>query len=295
MDFAGNVLLFALVATVVGVLVGSFVNVVILRLPERLKWTWRRDSEEFLGDLDGIDVSVAGYAKLPAKAPGIALDRSRCPKCGHQIRAWENIPVISYILLRGKCAGCGKPISLQYPAVELLTAVLSGVVAWQFGFGAAGLAAIALTWTLVAASGIDFREQLLPDVITLPLLWAGLLLNTQGVFTDLPSAVIGAAAGYLSLWLVYHGFKLATGKEGMGHGDFKLLAALGAWMGWQKLPLIILLSALAGAVIGVALIVIRGRDRNIPMPFGPFLAIAGWIALLWGDQIISRYMGVSGL
>ncbi len=287
---------FIVTASIVSLLIGSFLNVLILRLPRRMRYDWECQCRELLAD------SADGLQSKTEKPPGIAMDRSRCPKCGHQIRAWENIPVISYLFLRGRCSSCKTKISLQYPAVELVTAVLSGLVAWYFGLSTAGVAGVVLTWILIALSAIDFREQLLPDVLVLPLMWLGLLLNTQGVFTDLTSAVIGATAGYLTLWTVYWVFKLLTrseeypeGKEGMGYGDFKLLAAFGAWLGWQKLPLIILLSAFAGAAIGIALIVIRGRDRNIPMPFGPFLAIAGWIALLWGDQIIARYLGVSGL
>lgn len=289
--FANFPLAWIFAAAGVSLLIGSFLNVVILRLPARMRYDWQCQCQELLADVDGSP-SIAIQTEKP---PSLGFDRSHCPKCGHQIRAWENIPVISYLILGGRCSSCRTRISLQYPAVELLTAVLSGVVAWHFGFSLTAFAAIALTWCLVALSGIDFRDQLLPDVIVLPLMWAGLLLNTQGLFTDLTSAVIGAVAGYLTLWTVYWIFKLLTKKEGMGYGDFKLLAAFGAWLGWQQLPLIILLSAFAGAVVGIALIVIRGRDRNIPMPFGPFLAIAGWVALLWGDQITAQYLAISGL
>ncbi|HJW81062.1 MAG TPA: A24 family peptidase, partial [Acidiferrobacterales bacterium] len=216
--------------------------------------------------------------------------RSRCPHCGHAITALENIPVISYLWLRGKCSACRKPISLRYPFVELLSAVLAAVTAWHFGFNAAGIAAIVLTWTLVALAFIDIDHQLLPDVMVLPFVWAGLLLNLFNVFTPLPDAVIGAAAGYLSLWLVFHLFKLITGKEGMGYGDFKLFALFGAWLGWQSLPLIILLASFIGALIGISLIVFQGRDRAKPLPFGPYLAAAGWVAMLWGDEIMRQYL-----
>jgi leader peptidase (prepilin peptidase)/N-methyltransferase len=256
--------------------VGSFLNVVILRLPKRMEHDWRQQAREVL-ELPAVEESAP---------PGIVLRASHCPKCGTAIRPWHNIPLLSYLALRGRCHGCGAAISVQYPLVELLTAVASVAVVWWFGPSIQALAALALTWVLVAASGIDFRTTLLPDQLTLPLLWLGLLLNLYGVFVPLEDAVIGAAAGYLSLWSVYWLFKLLTGKEGMGYGDFKLLAALGAWMGWQYLGVIIFLSAVVGAIVGVASIVLRGRDRQVPMPFGPFLAMAGWIALLWGEQIV---------
>lgn len=225
-----------------------------------------------------------------AKRFDLVAPGSRCPHCGHAITALENIPVLSFLWLRGKCSACAKPISWRYPLVELLTGGLTAMVAWHFGCGIAALAAMALTWCLIALSFIDFDRQLLPDDITLPLLWAGLLLNVFAVFTPLSSAVVGAAGGYVFLWLVYQIFKLVTGKEGMGYGDFKLFAALGAWLGWQSLPLIILLSSLVGAVVGIAFILLFGRDRHLPIPFGPFLCVAGWVALLWGDTLTRYYL-----
>ena len=218
------------------------------------------------------------------------MPRSACPACSHQITAIENIPVISYLALRGKCRGCGTKISARYPAVEALTAVLSGLVAWHFGFGLAGCSALLLLWALVALTFIDADTQLLPDSITLPLLWLGLIVNLNHGFTDINSAVLGAIFGYLSLWSIYWLFKLITKKEGMGYGDFKLLAALGAWLGWQKLLLIILLSSVVGAVVGIVLIILARLGRNVPLPFGPYLAMAGFIALLWGDGIMKSYL-----
>jgi leader peptidase (prepilin peptidase)/N-methyltransferase len=217
------------------------------------------------------------------------------------ITAAQNIPVISYLFLRGKCANCGNPISVRYPIVELFTAALSAAVAWKFGVHWYTAAALFFTWMLIAMSVIDFDTTLLPDNMTLPLLWVGLLLSIVGTApsiglpVDMKSSIIGAVAGYLSLWSVYHLFKLLTGKEGMGYGDFKLFGALGAWLGWQSLPLIILLSAFTGALVGIALIVVRGRDRNIPIPFGPYLAAAGWIALMWGEELIGAYLRMSGI
>jgi leader peptidase (prepilin peptidase)/N-methyltransferase len=238
----------------------------------------------------------------PDQPYNLVFPRSRCPQCNAEIKAHQNIPVISYLLLGGKCANCKTKISARYPVVEIVTAVLSAVVAWRFGWHWQTLAALIFTWSLVALTVIDFDHTILPDIITLPLLWLGLLLSLAwhaGLTPPLPadpqSAIIGAAAGYLLLWSVYWAFKLATGKEGMGYGDFKLFGAFGAWMGWQMLPLILLLSAFTGAVVGIVLIVVRGRDRNIPIPFGPYLAAAGWIALLWGPQIVGGYLQYSGL
>jgi leader peptidase (prepilin peptidase)/N-methyltransferase len=268
-----------------GLVVGSFLNVVALRLPVRLQHQWRQQSRELL-DLP------ADAAPAP---PGIVLPRSRCPKCRAVISALHNIPVLSFVILRGRCASCASPISWRYPAVESVTAVLSVVTVWTFGPTVAGAWALVALWGLIALTVIDFDHQILPDDIVLPGLWLGLLLNTAGVFTNLYSAVLGAAAGYLSLWSFYHGFRILTGKEGMGYGDFKLFGAFGAWMGWQMLPLVILLSAFSGAVIGIALIAIRGRDRNIPIPFGPYLAAAGWVALMWGPQMVGGYVGFAGL
>jgi leader peptidase (prepilin peptidase) / N-methyltransferase len=281
---------FTFLSVVLGLLLGSFLNVVVYRLPIMMERAWRLQCQELSGTL-----------KHPASAAekeesfNLIIPRSRCPHCGHAISALENIPVISYLWLRGRCAGCGKPISPRYPLVELATALLSGITAWHFGFGWAAGAALFLTWALIALTLIDYDHQLLPDDITLPFLWIGLLLSLDGLFTDSTSSIVGAVAGYLSLWSVYILFKWVTGKEGMGYGDFKLLAMLGAWMGWQALPVIILLSSVVGATVGITLILFRGRDRNIPIPFGPYLATAGWLALLWGHDITHRYFMLLGL
>jgi leader peptidase (prepilin peptidase)/N-methyltransferase len=284
-------------------LVGSFLNVVIHRLPVMLDRQWRSQAEEMLAE-DPAAVAVPGpVTHKPQPVPyNLLTPRSACPHCNAPIRAHQNIPVLSYLLLGGKCANCGTRISARYPIVELGTAILSAAVAWRFGWHWQCVAALAFTWALVALTVIDLDHQILPDVITLPLLWLGLLLSLAWhaslqppIPADPASAIIGGAAGYLTLWSVYWAFKLLTGKEGMGYGDFKLFGAFGAWMGWQMLPLILLLSAFAGAVIGIALILVRGRDRNIPIPFGPYLAAAGWIALLWGPQIVGGYLSMSGL
>ncbi len=267
-------------STLLGLLVGSFLNVVIYRLPVMMENRWRADCREA-----GDDTAEAATETFNLVTPA-----STCPHCGHRIRAWENIPVISYLLLRGKCVDCKTRISSQYPLVELATALLSAVVAWQLGFGWPTLAALVFTWTLIALTVIDFNTQLLPDSLTLPLLWLGLLVNSFGIFTDPVSAIWGAVAGYLSLWLVYHLFRLATGKEGMGYGDFKLLAAIGAWCGWQILPLTIILSSVIGAVVGMLLIALRRQERGVPIPFGPFLAGAGWISLFWGDELVQAWL-----
>ncbi|WP_416377426.1 prepilin peptidase [Cellvibrio sp. NN19] len=273
---------------VLGLLVGSFLNVVIYRIPKMMERDWQNQCREFIA-------SDSNLATLPEddkqQEPfNLMIPASTCPHCGHKIRAWENIPVISYLLLKGKCSSCKSGISARYPIIELATGLLSVAVIYYVGINWNGLAALAFTWSLIALTMIDIDTYLLPDDITLPLLWLGLIVNSLDGFTDLPSAVWGAIAGYLSLWSVYKLFKLLTGKEGMGYGDFKLLAALGAWMGWQMLPQIILLSSLVGAVIGISMIVIRGRDKNIPIPFGPYLAIAGWIAFVWGDTINQSYL-----
>ena len=269
---------------VLGLMVGSFLNVVIHRLPLMMERGWREQCQEYLGE--------SGEQQTPLT---LAKPTSHCPHCGQKIRFYENIPVLSYLWLRGKCASCRQAISLRYPLIELLTAILSAVIAWHFGFGWQTGAALLLTWALIALSIIDTDHQLLPDSITLPFLWLGLTLSLFPVFADMRSSLIGAIAGYLSLWTVYQLFKLLTGKEGMGFGDFKLLALLGAWLGWQSLPMIILLSSAVGAVLGGAMIAIQGRDRAQPIPFGPYLAIAGWIALLWGDRISSAYLRWSGI
>jgi len=270
------------VVALFGLVTGSFLNVVIHRLPRMLERGWHRQCHELL-ERDEEEASQPARFDLVQPA-------SHCPNCGHGIAARDNIPVLSYLLLRGRCRHCRNPISPRYPLVELLTAVLSVAVAWRFGISWQTAAAIPLTWALVALTFIDFDHKLLPDAITLPLLWSGLLLNLGGLFTTLPSAVIGAIAGYLSLWLVFHAFRLLTGKEGMGYGDFKLLAAFGAWLGWQLLPLVVLLSSLVGAVIGIAMMLFGGHRRGTPIPFGPFLAAAGWIALLWGEALTRLYL-----
>ena len=274
--------------------VGSFLNVVIHRLPIMMQSSWREQCHEFLaGENEATEINPAEEVKK--KKYNLVVPRSACPKCGHQITALENIPVISYLWLKGRCSNCQTPISKRYPIIELATAILSVLVAWHFGFSWQCLAALFLTWSLIALSMIDFDHKLLPDDITLSFLWIGILLSLFGVFTDSTSSIIGAIAGYVSLWSVYWAFKLLTGKEGMGYGDFKLLAMLGAWMGWQTLPGIILLSSFVGAIIGISLIIFRGRDKNIPIPFGPYLAIAGWIYLLWGSDITQLYFSFAGI
>ena len=270
---------FISLCTVLGLMVGSFLNVVIHRLPKILEREWHAQCAEF-----------SGKAAEEMPRYNLVVPRSACPHCGHKISALENIPVISYLLLRGKCKGCGAHISMRYPIVEMVSGMLSGYVAWHFGFGLAASSALLFVWALLALTFIDFDTQLLPDDITLPLLWLGLLFNLSGTFVDLHSAVTGAVAGYLALWGVYWLFKLATGKEGMGYGDFKLLAAIGAWLGWQMLPLVILLSSLVGAVVGITLIVAARHGRNIPIPFGPYLAGGGLIALLWGQTLTQNYL-----
>jgi leader peptidase (prepilin peptidase)/N-methyltransferase len=270
---------------VVGLMIGSFLNVVIYRLPAMMERDWKAQCREYTGEAEPEDEPPLTLAK-PA---------SRCPHCGHRIRFYENIPVLSYLFLRGKCSACQAPISIRYPAIELMTGLLSAVVAWHFGFGWQAGAALLLTWALIALSMIDVDHQLLRDSITLPFLWLGLILSLFPVFADMRSSLIGAVAGYLSLWTIYQLFKLVTGKEGMGFGDFKLLALLGAWLGWQALPMIVLLSSAVGAVLGGTLIAIQGRDRHQPIPFGPYLAIAGWIALLWGENISGAYLRWSGI
>ncbi|HHJ18926.1 MAG TPA: prepilin peptidase [Gammaproteobacteria bacterium] len=270
-----------------GLLIGSFLNVVIYRLPVMMQRRWETEC----ASLQTTDAEQSE----PADTFNLILPASTCPDCGHKIGPFENIPLLSYLFLKGRCRSCGSPISAQYPLVELITALLSALVAWQLGFSWEMLAALIFTWTLIALTVIDLNTQLLPDDLTLPLLWLGLLLNLGGMFTDIHSSLMGAAAGYLSLWLVYHGFKLVTGKEGMGYGDFKLLAALGAWAGWQALPLIIILSSLLGTIIGIAMIVTGKQQRGTPIPFGPFLAGAGWTAFFWGEPITDFYFQVSGL
>lgn len=272
-------------AMVLGVIVGSFLNVVILRLPARLMHSWREQSREIL--------------ELPAAAPevpppGIVRESSHCPTCKHPLSAFENIPLISWIVLRGRCRHCGAPISIQYPLVELISGLCSAAIVFKFGPTWQSAAGLLLTWTLVALAGVDVRTQLLPDQMTLLLLWIGLLLSLVPVFITPGASIIGAAVGYLSLWSVYWLFKLITGKEGMGYGDFKLLAALGAWMGVTAILPIVLLSSLIGAMIGGAFLVIRGKDRATPIPFGPFIAAAGWVWFVSGATLLSIYQHVFG-
>lgn len=270
---------FVLSCLFLGLMVGSFLNVVIHRLPKMMEQGWRQQCAELRGDT------------APAQPTyNLVVPRSACPHCNHAISAWENIPVFSYLWLRGKCKGCAARISPRYPIVEAITGLLCAYAAWHFGFGVAAVGALLLIWALLALTGIDFDTQLLPDDITLPLLWVGLLFNLFGTFTTLPDAVLGAVFGYLTLWSVYWLFKLVTGKEGMGYGDFKLLAALGAWLGWQMLPLIILLSSVVGAVVGISLMVVLKQGRNIPIPFGPYLAGGGLIALFWGNSLTQNYL-----
>jgi leader peptidase (prepilin peptidase)/N-methyltransferase len=277
---ASNLLAFIFCAVVLGLLVGSFLNVVIHRLPLMMQREWRSQAQEVL--------------ELPTEPKGatfnLMVPRSRCPHCNHEIRAWENIPLLSWLALRGKCSSCRAPISARYPLVELACGLLSGYVAWHFGFSWQAGAMLLVTWGLLAMSMIDIDHQLLPDSIVLPLLWLGLIANNAGLFVPLPDALWGAVVGYLSLWSVYWLFKLVTGKEGMGYGDFKLLAMLGAWGGWQVLPLTILLSSVVGAVLGSIMLRMQKAESGTAIPFGPYLAIAGWIALLWGDEITSGYL-----
>ena len=281
----------AIAAFPFGLIIGSFLNVVILRFPEQLKNSWRRESEDFLG----LTNALAEESAEPEEVLSLSAPASRCPSCGVPIKPWRNIPLVSYVLLRGKCKACSTPISIQYPLVELVSALATAFIVFQFGQSLMAAYCLMFTWVLIALTGIDFREQLLPDQITLPLLWLGLFANLNGTFVPLNEAVVGALAGYLSLWSVFWLFKLITGKEGMGYGDFKLLAALGAWMGWQMLPLIIILSTFVGALVGVAGLLMNTRERQVPMAFGPFLAMAGWIALIWGDKILGSYLSVFGL
>ncbi len=272
-----------LVAALFGLLIGSFLNVVIYRLPKMMQ----RDSDNYVAHESGKELPHQDTFNL-------MVPRSACPHCGHHITALENIPVISYLVLGGKCRACKAPISARYPLVEAFTALVSAALVWHLGSGWAGLSALVFGYALIAMTGIDYDTQLLPDDLTLPLLWLGLLMNINATFVPLQDAVIGAAAGYLVLWAIYWLFKLATGKEGMGYGDFKLLAALGAWMGWKALPSIILLSSVVGAVVGIALIVVAKRSREKAIPFGPYLAAAGMIAMLWGGPIAAysaRYFG----
>ena len=292
--FSGSVFILSLV-------IGSFLNVVIYRLPIMLEREWRAQAAEFSSPIDETAAAATWVQDVPEPFT-LSTPRSSCPACKAPIKAWQNIPVVSWLLLGGHCASCKAPISKRYPLVELTTGFTSAWVAWHFGFGVPAACALLITWSLIALTGIDVDHQLLPDDITLPLMWAGLLAAVfVGPIAGSPipvsarDAIIGAVAGYGSLWLVFHIFRLITGKEGMGYGDFKLLAALGAWLGWKLLPLVILLSAATGAVLGILMIVLRGRDRAAPMPFGPYLAAAGWLAMMYGDVLVESYLRVSGL
>jgi leader peptidase (prepilin peptidase)/N-methyltransferase len=278
--------IFTVIIGLLGLLVGSFLNVVIYRLPIMMQNKWHQDCLEYLGH----------DTETETKEPfNLVLPHSRCPGCGAVIKPYQNIPVVSYIFLKGQCANCKVPISIRYPLIEAFTSVTSALIAWHFGFTVQTGFALFLTWSLIALSFIDIDHRLLPDSITLPILWLGLFLSVFGFFTDSHASIIGAIAGYLTLWGVFHLFKILTGKEGMGYGDFKLLALFGAWLGWQYLPVIILLSSLVGAVIGTAMILFSKHDRNTPIPFGPYLAAAGWIALIWGTDINQAYLKIAGL
>ncbi len=282
--WANNLAVFAVCVGFVGLLIGSFLNVVTYRLPKMLMRDWRMQAREVLDLPEQAD----------AEPFNLILPNSSCPHCGHEIKPWENIPLVSWLLLRGKCSGCKEAISIRYPLVELACGLFSAVIAWQFGVSWEALAMLVLTWGLLSMSLIDADHQILPDVLVLPLLWLGLILNSFGFFTSLSDALWGAVIGYMSLWSIFWLFKLITGKEGMGYGDFKLLALIGAWGGWQVLPLTILLSSVLGAVIGIIILRLQRNGYNKPIPFGPYLAAAGWLALIWGEQITSRYLHIAG-
>lgn len=296
-------MLLTVIVGLFGLIVGSFLNVVIYRLPVMLQRDWKQQCREMLAESDGpVSPEAAGQpATEVAETFNLVTPRSRCSACGTPIKGYQNIPLVSYLFLKGRCATCGEHISMRYPLIEMLTGILSALVATHFGYSIECAAALTLLWSLIALSVIDLDHQLLPDIITLPLMWLGLGLSLfshgdgNPIFVGPQDAIIGAIAGYLSLWSIYQGFKLVTGKEGMGYGDFKLLAALGAWLGWQMLFLIVILSAIVGLVAALSMIVFRGHDRQVPIPFGPYLAVAGFIALIWGPRLIDGYMSVSGL
>ncbi len=292
--FEHSPIFFAASVLLLGLCVGSFLNVVIHRLPKMLDREWKSQCLEYLGQQNGEADSGSG-GHQPGKTPegryNLVVPRSACPSCGHKITALENIPLLSYMVLRGRCSACRAKITIRYPIVESLTGAVSAFVAWHFGFSLATALALVFCWALIALTFIDADTQLLPDDITLPLLWLGLLVNVGGMFTDLRSAVLGVVVGYLVLWLVYWGFRLLTGKEGMGYGDFKLLAALGAWLGWQMMPLVVLVSAAVGAVVGLVGILAAGQGKGARIPFGPYLAAAGFIGLIWGHGIVEWYLG----
>ncbi len=282
--FNASPIIYIVFVSIFGLMVGSFLNVVIHRLPKMMEQEWLRNCQE----LQNPETAAASQETGPKY--NLVVPRSACPNCSHKITALENIPIISYLFLRGKCSGCKTPISSRYPLIEAITGILAGVIAWKFGVSSFAVAALIFTFALIALTFIDFDAQLLPDDITLPLLWLGLLFNIGGGFTDLQSAVIGAMAGYLALWSIYWLFKIITGKEGMGYGDFKLLAAIGAWFGWQLLPAVILLSSVVGSIIGITLMILAKRGREIPIPFGPYLALGGIAALFWGPQLARLYL-----
>ncbi|MGJ8679613.1 prepilin peptidase [Paraglaciecola sp.] len=276
---------------ILSLLVGSFLNVVIYRLPVMMENAWKAEIDEYASFQNPASKNSQEQSLETTKKPVFNLVKpdSTCPKCQHKIRSWENIPVISWLLLQGKCSQCKNPISIRYPLVELATGLLSALVAWHFGYGLAGFAAVLATWLLIAMTFIDLDTMLLPDQLTLALLWIGLLISIEAPFVSTQDAIIGAAVGYLCLWSLYWAFKLLTGKEGMGYGDFKLLAAIGAWVGWQHLPVVVLLSSFVGAIVGVTLLSVQGKDKTTPIPFGPYLAAAGWLTLLYGDSIVDLY------
>ena len=287
--FTESAPLFIAVVFAFCLIIGSFLNVVIYRLPIMMERDWREQCEEM--------AKSPTVTEVPEERFDLVVPRSRCPSCGQLIKAWQNIPVVSYLILGGKCAKCGESISARYPIVEMMTAVLAALCAWRFGVGPEAIMAIVMTLALVPVAMIDADTQLIPDSIVLPLMWIGLAMSlyhpvvgAETLFVAPHDAIVGAIAGYLSLWCIYWLFKLVTGKEGMGYGDFKLLAALGAWLGWQQLPLIILMSAVVGAIVGIAIMVIRKHDRSVPIPFGPYLAAAGWISMLWGETIKNTYL-----
>lgn len=300
--FVQNPLVFTLLSAVFGLMIGSFLNVLIYRLPKMMELEWTEQCQLLLEE--GKEESQQS-SNAPGSAPlsittekarfNLFVPNSHCPQCKHEIKPWQNIPVISFLLLKGRCSQCQSKISLRYPGVELVTGLLSAVVAYMLGPSWSCLAVLFLTWALIALTLIDFDHMLLPDEITLLFLWVGLIANINGLFVPLDQAVLGAIIGYMSLWSFYWLFKLITGKEGMGYGDFKLLAMLGAWMGWQLLPLIIVLSSIVGALVGVSLIIFKGQDKQTPIPFGPYLAAAGWIAILWGETIMAFYLSANGL
>jgi leader peptidase (prepilin peptidase)/N-methyltransferase len=287
--FTESALLFVAVVFAFCLVIGSFLNVVIHRLPVMMERDWREQCEEL--------AKYPPEQALPEGRFDLIVPRSRCPSCGNTIKAWQNIPVVSYLLLGGKCARCGESISARYPIVELLAGILAATCAWRFGVGWEALMAVVMTLALIPIAMIDAKTQLIPDSIVLPLMWIGLAMSlfsplqgAETLFISPQNAIVGAMAGYLSLWTVYQLFKLITGKEGMGYGDFKLLAALGAWLGWQQLPLIVLMSAVVGAIVGILMMVFRQHERSEPIPFGPYLAAAGWISMLWGDVITTSYL-----